>query len=96
MEGSWLSDHEKGGWLLGKLYDWYHFSKIVDPNKRQINTNDASVVCAQMYKIEGARARSEQCGWVAGGKREGTLGSEKQQAACSQSSADPRSCPKPR
>ena len=55
--------------------------------------------CAQMYKTEGARARSEKCGWVAvngGGKREGTLGSEKQQAACSQSSADPRSCPKPR
>ena len=48
MEGSWLPNHEKGGWLLGKLYDWYHFSKIVDPNKRQINTNDASVVCAQM------------------------------------------------
>ena len=96
MEDSWLADHEKGDGCLVNCMIGITSQRSLTPNKRQINTNDASVVCAQMYKIEGARARSEKCGWVAGGKREGTLGSEKQQAACSQSSADPRSCPKPR
>ena len=69
MEGYWLADHEKGdgclvNCMIVPIIDWYHFSKIVDPQQKTDQHQWCQCcVCADVQR-ERERGVRSVVGWL--------------------------------